>query len=56
MKQKEIFLKSEGDAWFARNKQTVASRKLPDDDPLLIEIIDIHDQAGGTKNSLSWLW
>ena len=47
MKQKEIFLKSEGDAWFARNKQTVASRKLPDDDPLLIYIIDINDQAGG---------
>lgn len=40
MKQKEIFLKSEGDAWFTRNQQSVATRKLPDDDALLLEIID----------------
>lgn len=38
MKQKEIFLRSEGDAWFARNRQSVATRKLPDDDALLREI------------------
>jgi hypothetical protein len=47
MKQKDIFLQSEGDAWFARNQQGVASHKLPDDDPLLREILDIHDQTGG---------
>lgn len=40
MKQKEIFLQSEGDAWFTRNQQGVAGRKLPDDDALLREIID----------------
>ena len=40
MKQKEIFLQSEGDAWFTRNQQSVATRKLPDDDALLREIID----------------
>lgn len=47
MKQKEIFLQSEGNAWFTRNQQGVAARKLPDDDPLLREILDIHDNSGG---------
>ena len=51
MKQKEIFLQSEGDAWFTRNQQTLATRKLPDDDPLLREILDIHDSTsrGGAR-------
>ena len=40
VKQKEIFLQSEGDAWFTRNQQGVAGRKLPDDDALLRELID----------------
>lgn len=40
MKQKEIFLQSEGDAWFTRNKQGIARRKLPDDDALLQELLD----------------
>ena len=39
MKQKEIFLQSEGDAWFLRNQKSVATRKLPDDDPLLLEML-----------------
>ena len=47
MKQKEIFLQSEGDAWFIRNQQGVATRKLPDDDLILREILDIHGQSGG---------
>jgi len=41
VKQKEIFLQSEGDAWFARNQQGVAGRKLPDDDALLRELLDL---------------
>lgn len=40
MKQKEVFLQSEGDAWFARNRQGVAGRKLPDDDALLQELLN----------------
>lgn len=40
MKQKEIFLQSEGNAWFARNQQEVSMLILPDDDTLLREIID----------------
>ncbi len=46
MKQKKIFLQSEGDAWFARNHCDVASRKLPDDDPLLCEILDVYANVG----------
>ena len=48
MKQKEIFLHSEGDAWFTRNKQAVSKRKLPDDDALLRELLDfLPPSAGG---------
>ena len=47
MKQKEIFLQSEGNAWFTRNQLGVAARKLPDDDPLLCEILDIYNDTGG---------
>lgn len=50
MKQKEIFLHSEGDAWFVRNQQGIASKKLPDDDILLLEIVDfLPDKAGKIK-------
>ena len=62
MKQKEIFLQSEGDAWFTRNQQAVAARKLPDDDPLLCEILDIHtigakvlEVGCGDGTRLAWL-
>ncbi|MBI5437575.1 MAG: class I SAM-dependent methyltransferase [Nitrosomonadales bacterium] len=41
MKQKEIFLQSEGDAWFIRNQLDVAGRKLPDDDALLRELLEL---------------
>jgi len=44
VQQKEIFLQSEGDAWFARNMQSVATRKLPDDDPIVCEVLDNHDE------------
>lgn len=48
MKQKEIFLQSEGDAWFTRNQQGVATRRLPDDDAVLQEIVDnLPVNAGG---------
>lgn len=50
MKQKEIFLQSEGDAWFTRNQQGVAGRKLPDNDALLRELLDFQPvNAGGLK-------
>jgi ubiquinone/menaquinone biosynthesis C-methylase UbiE len=50
MKQKEIFLQSEGDAWFNRNQKGVAMRKFPDDDALLQEMIDfLPANTGGMK-------
>ena len=47
MKQKDIFLQIEGDAWFSRNQQNVARRKLPEDDPLLRELIDLLPKGAG---------
>lgn len=41
MKQKDIFLNTEGDAWYRRNKDSVAARRLPDEDPLLMELIPL---------------
>ena len=66
MKQKEIFLQSEGDAWFTRNQQGVAIRKLPDDDAVLKELLDflpVNARAGlkvlevgsGDGTRLAWL-
>lgn len=40
MKQKEIFLQSEGDAWHSRNHQALVQRKLPDGDPVLRELLE----------------
>ena len=39
MKQREVFLEGEGDAWLARNQAALAARSLPADDPLLTEIL-----------------
>jgi ubiquinone/menaquinone biosynthesis C-methylase UbiE len=53
MSQKDVFLKSEGDAWFSRNQVGVAARKLPDDDALLQELLDLlpvnKREIGGLK-------
>lgn len=49
MKQKDIFLQSEGDAWFTRNQHGVARKKLPGDDVLLREILDLLPVKNGLK-------
>lgn len=41
MKQKDIFLESEGDAWFNRNKHAISSKTLPQDDAVLQEILSV---------------
>jgi ubiquinone/menaquinone biosynthesis C-methylase UbiE len=41
MSQKFVFLESEGDAWFTRNREALARRKLPDEDPILRELIEL---------------
>ena len=64
MKQKNIFLESEGNAWFERNAKLIASRKLPESDSLLAEILNLPTLEKGTKileigcgegGRLSWL-
>lgn len=44
--QKDIFLGGEADAWFARNAATLAARKLPDDSPVLRQMMRLPDLAG----------
>jgi ubiquinone/menaquinone biosynthesis C-methylase UbiE len=39
LKQSDVFLESEGDAWFRRNVAGQDARKLPDGDPLLRELL-----------------
>jgi ubiquinone/menaquinone biosynthesis C-methylase UbiE len=65
MAQKNIFVESEGDAWFNRNQQNVASRKLPEEDFLLREILEINtlpkeglrvlEVGCGDGSRLAWL-
>ena len=49
MKQKYIFLEGEGDAWFERNMRILGSRKLPESDPLLMDIIKLPSVDGETR-------
>lgn len=49
MDQKSVFRESEGDAWFERNRQRVLARQLPDDDPLLRELLTLLPAAGGER-------
>jgi ubiquinone/menaquinone biosynthesis C-methylase UbiE len=49
MKQKDVFLESEGNAWFRRNANAVGTRTLPDGDPLLVEILRLSLPETGTK-------
>jgi len=67
MKQREIFLSSEGDAWFARNKADLSARRTrAHDDPVLRELPDILKTAPdgnlrvleigcGSGDRLAWL-
>lgn len=41
MKQKEVFLLGEGDAWFRRNADALLQRGLPESDSLLMEILGL---------------
>lgn len=53
MQQKEIFMDSEADAWFQRNRQSVAQRDFARDDPVtktVIEIDSLSQNVRGTRN------
>jgi ubiquinone/menaquinone biosynthesis C-methylase UbiE len=41
MKQNEIFLNSEGDAWFHRNEIAIFNKKMPDEDLIIFELLKI---------------
>lgn len=53
MKQKEIFLTGEGDAWFTRNADALGKQRLPGSDPLLVELLGLKEHLaavpGGGK-------
>lgn len=62
--QKEIFLNSEGNATYERNKKTLSKRKFPDDDVVLSELVNVITDFSGLKilevgcgggERLSWL-
>jgi ubiquinone/menaquinone biosynthesis C-methylase UbiE len=55
MKQKEIFLHSEGDAWFSRNTSSLNHRKLPDEDPLLLMLIGLPIWKAAEKDKIKIL-
>lgn len=44
MKQKDVFLSGEGNAWFSRNALALAKQRLPDSDPLLVELFSLKEQ------------
>ena len=53
MKQKDIFLLGEGDAWYSRNAAALSGQRLPESDPLLVELLGLKEQLaavqGGAK-------
>lgn len=55
MKQKDVFLKSEGDAWFNRNSKKVDDIVLPDDDALLQELLKVISMNDSNHNTLKIL-
>ena len=61
--QKKIFLQSEGNAWFNRNKQALSETSLPDQDRILPDLLELPLQPNmkvlevgcGNGNRLVWL-
>ena len=52
MKQKDIFLESEGNAWLERNTCAAASSAVADSDPLLVELLNLRPQPGRASRVL----
>jgi ubiquinone/menaquinone biosynthesis C-methylase UbiE len=67
MKQKDIFLQGEGDAWCSRNATWFDRLKLPDDDPVILEVLGLREHLAsvapvrvlevgcGPATRLAWL-
>ena len=49
MKQKDIFIESEGNAWLQRNAAAQAARTLPQDDEVLVKILGLPAPAEGAS-------
>lgn len=49
MKQKDIFLAGEGNAWFTRNADALAKQRLPGSDPLLVELLSLKEQLAAVQ-------
>lgn len=49
MSQKQIFLESEADAWFARNHDDVVSRDFSTDDALALAVQDVVGRLGAVE-------
>ena len=55
MKQKEIFLAGEGNAWFNRNSEDLTKQRLPDSDPLLVDLLSLKEQFDALQGGVSVL-
>jgi SAM-dependent methyltransferase len=51
-KQRDIFMESEGDAWYQRNQRVLQARGLPEDDPVLMELIPLIEADRETRRVL----
>lgn len=51
-KQKDIFLRGEGDAWFERNRQSIQNREFGVHDPIVAAIVRCQEAISGTGSKL----
>lgn len=52
MKQSQVFLKSEGDAWFHRNEAALRQKKITNNDLIVQEVLKISKDYDGNINIL----
>ncbi len=55
MKQKDVFLGGEGNAWFTRNAAAMAKHEMPGSDPLLMELLCLKDYFTGSVGPVNVL-
>ena len=48
MRQKDIFLSGEGNAWLTRNAVVLAKHEQPGSDPLLMELLSLKSHLAGS--------
>lgn len=55
MKQKDVFLNGEGNAWHLRNADMLSKQQLPNNDSLLMELLKIEGSFAEASNTVSVL-